>query len=91
MATSLSEVRYYQDEGVSVLDISGLTGMSRPLIYYWLNRWGLKPNINRRPNLTASQRRRVAKLHDKGLSQADIAQLMDVPKHQVRYSIERNQ
>ena len=89
MATTLFEVRNHHDAGCSVLEISGLTGMKRPLIYYWLHQWGLKPNITRRPVLTTRQQNHIAKLADKGLSQADIARAVGVPVHQVRYEMGR--
>ena len=87
--TTLSDVRYYHDMGFSVLEISGYTGMKRPLIYYWLGQWGITPNITRRPVLTTRQQNHIAKLADKGLSQADIARAVGVPVHQVRYEMAR--
>jgi len=87
MATTLFEVRQYHDAGLSVLEISGLTGMSRPLIYYWLHNWGLQPNINRRPNLNEYQLGSIFKLHQKGLSQAEISRRLNIPTHQVRYAL----
>ena len=89
MITTLSEVRYYQDDGLTVLEISGLTGMSRPLIYYWLGQWGLKPHISRRPLLTGVQKKKIAKLRATGLSQRNVAAVMGLPTHQVRYETER--
>jgi len=87
MATTLSEVRQHHDSGYSVLEISGLTGMSRPLIYYWLHNWGLTPNINRRPNLNEYQLGSIFKLHQRGMSQAAIGRELGIPTHQVRYAL----
>lgn len=84
---TLSDARNLHDQGCSALEISGITGMKRPLVYYWLGQWGLTPNINRRPQLSEYQLSTVFKLERVGFTQSEIARMVDVPVHQVRYAL----
>lgn len=84
---NLTEVHELHDEGATVLEISNITGMKRPLIYYWLGKWNTTPNINRRPTLTPTQIGTIYKMYLRdGLSKTEIARKLDVPVHQVRYA-----
>ena len=83
---NLNEVRELHDAGGTVLEISNVTGVKRPLIYYWLGKWKKDPNINRRPTLTDSQIGAIVRYYHAGHTQAWIGRELEIPKHQVRYA-----
>jgi len=63
--------------------------ISRPLVYYYLKRAGLRPNRTWTPELTVSQATRIRTAYDAGESMASISRRMHVTYDQVREAVGR--
>lgn len=73
-------------QGHTVLEIAVGVGLTRPKVYYWLRRAGLKPNVRNRNELTVRQRSQIRKAYDLGEPMTGIARRFRVSYEQVRYA-----
>jgi hypothetical protein len=76
-------------QGYTPVEISELIGVSRPKVYYWLNRTSLKPHKRNRGELTTRQRAQIVKAWRAGEPMVAIASRFNVSYDQVRYAIKK--
>lgn len=79
----------YHLNGFTPLEIAGLIDGSRPKVYYWLNRLGLRPHKRNRGELTARQRAQIVTAWKRGEPMTAIASRFGVSYDQVRYSVKK--
>ncbi len=73
--------------GNTPLEISRLTPVTRPKVYYWLTKLGLEPHRQVRKITDARQRASIVGLYARGDRMSDIASRLNVSYDQVRYAV----
>ncbi len=74
-------------EGLTPLEISRDTGITRPKVYYWLTRFNLTPHRHVRTETNARQRASIVSAYNRGDRLVDIATRLNVSYDQVRYAV----
>ena len=75
--------------GFTPLEIAEQTQVSRPTVYYWLNKLNLKAHKRSRDELTTRQQSQIQKAYDLGEPMATIARRFNVSYDQVRYAVRK--
>ena len=73
--------------GRTPLEISKLTPVTRPKVYYWLARLNLTPHRHVRTETNARQRASIVSAYTRGDRLVDIAIRLNVSYDQVRYAV----
>ena len=74
-------------QGYTPLEIEARVDTSRPTVYYWLGKAGLKPHKRSRDELTVRQRRQIVRAFNNGEPMTVIASRFNASIDQVRYAI----
>ncbi len=74
-------------QGYTPLEIEARVETSRPTVYYWLGKAGLKPHKRSRAELTVRQRRQIVKAFKTGEPMTVIASRFNASIDQVRYAV----